>query len=153
MDACARSNDVLRRLLDAFPATEAEPYGEDLASRPVSVALCVGSVAEAREALPVWADITRCHVLWHHLKWPALPELGLEYEEYKYAECSERDVPRIGAVEAPYSSTGLRDTALRPCCACGFSDQAEVSPVGVDQRQQPFPPGPGEVQGWPGLVL
>lgn len=36
-----------------------------------------------------------CYVLWHNLKWPSVPELGLA-EEYKYAElqiaCNSHDI-------------------------------------------------------------
>lgn len=96
LDAWARSHEVHERLIDAFPDSDAEPYGKDASGLPMKVTLGVASLAEARAALPIWADITRCHVLWHNLKWPALPELGLEYEEYKYAElqiaCNSGDI-------------------------------------------------------------
>ncbi|MEE4546080.1 hypothetical protein V2S66_29450 [Streptomyces sp. V4-01] len=96
LEAWARSSDVLERLADGFPEARAQPYGEGVGGLPVSLSLRVASVVEARETLTAWADITRCYVLWHNLKWPALPELGWEHEEYKYAElqiaCNSGDI-------------------------------------------------------------
>ncbi|SEG83207.1 hypothetical protein SAMN05216223_11420 [Actinacidiphila yanglinensis] len=86
LDAWAYTHDALDRLVGAFPEAKVEPWLEDAGEFVASVSLGVKSVVEARDALVAWADITRCYVLWHNLKWPALPELGLEYEEYKYAE-------------------------------------------------------------------
>lgn len=95
LDAWARSHDVLRRLTGAFPEARATPYGKDSDGLPVSVSLGVATSARAREALETWAGITRCYVLWHNLRWPAVPELGLA-EEYKYAEleiaCNSHDI-------------------------------------------------------------
>ncbi|MFI1092059.1 hypothetical protein [Streptomyces sp. NPDC020917] len=97
LDAWAHSHDLLERLVDAFPdEARAKVYARDGSGLPVNVSLGVTSVAAARVALETWASITRCYVLWHNLKWPALPELGLEHEEYKYAEleiaCNSHDI-------------------------------------------------------------
>jgi hypothetical protein len=95
LDAWARNDDDLRRLTDAFPGVEVTSYGTDGADLPASVCLGAGTFAQVREALGTWADITRCYVLWHNLKWPSVPDLGLA-EEYKYAElqiaCNSHDI-------------------------------------------------------------
>ncbi|MFF3877389.1 hypothetical protein [Streptomyces sp. NPDC001978] len=85
LDAWARDDDVLRRLTEALPGARVEFYGEGHTTLPANVSLGVSDLAQASDALRTWADITRCYVLWHDLKWPAVPELGLN-EEYKYAE-------------------------------------------------------------------
>lgn len=96
LDAWARSQDVLERLVGAFPEARVTSYAKDGTGLPMSVSLGVASVAEARVALAAWAGITRGYVLWHNLKWPSVPELGLEHEEYKYAElqiaCNSQDI-------------------------------------------------------------
>lgn len=95
LDAWARDEDVLRRLREASPEARVEWYGEGHTSWPANVSLAVESFEQAREAMESWAAITRCYVLWHDMKWPAVPELGLD-EEYKYAElqvaCNSRDI-------------------------------------------------------------
>ncbi|GGZ18027.1 hypothetical protein [Streptomyces poonensis] len=92
LDAWARTESDLRRLTAAFPEAEATSYGEgrtgDGQGRtglPVSVNLGLGTVPQARDALGTCLNITMGYVLWHNLKWPEVPELGLG-EEYKYAE-------------------------------------------------------------------
>lgn len=82
LDAWARNDDDLRRLADAFPGVEVTSYGTGGAALPASLCLGVGTFTQVCEALGTWADITRCYVLWHNLKWPPVPELGLS-EEYK----------------------------------------------------------------------
>src|SRR5690242_1098098 len=49
LDAWAHSQDVLDRLVDAFPEADAEPYGKDPSGLPVKVTLVAPSVAAARE--------------------------------------------------------------------------------------------------------
>lgn len=85
LDAWAHDDDDLRRLSEVFPGTRVEHYGEGGTALPALVSLNVADSDEAGEALKAWANITRCYALWHDLKWPAVPELGLG-EEYKYAE-------------------------------------------------------------------
>ncbi|MEW2253778.1 hypothetical protein [Streptomyces sp. NPDC047869] len=95
LDAWARDDDVLRRLTEARPGAKVEWYGEGRTTLPASVCLNVSDAEQAGEALKTWAGIARCYVLWHDLKWPAVPELGLA-EEYKYAElqvaCNSHDI-------------------------------------------------------------
>ncbi|MGW0764161.1 hypothetical protein [Streptomyces sp. NPDC002676] len=95
LDAWARNDDDLRRLTDALPGAQVTSYRTGGIGLPASLALGVGTFAQARGALRTWADITRCYVLWHNLKWPSVPELGLD-EEYKYAElqiaCNSHDI-------------------------------------------------------------
>ncbi|MFD7682007.1 hypothetical protein [Streptomyces sp. NPDC060187] len=85
LDAQARDDDVLRRLTGTLPGTSVRFCGEEGTALPANVSLRVSDLAQAGDALTAWAGITRCYVLWHDLKWPAIPELGLD-EEYKYAE-------------------------------------------------------------------
>ncbi|MFJ1808588.1 MULTISPECIES: hypothetical protein [unclassified Streptomyces] len=85
LDAWAHDDDQLRRLTGASPEARVEWYGVGEASPRASVSMGVTTLMQAREALGTWADITRCYILWHNMKWPAVPELGLG-EEYKYAE-------------------------------------------------------------------
>ncbi|MBQ0847988.1 hypothetical protein J8N05_07150 [Streptomyces sp. BH-SS-21] len=85
LDAWARDDDALRRLTDASPGARVRFYREGRTASTANVSLGVSDFAQASDALSTWADITRCYVLWHDLKWPAVPELGLS-EEYKYAE-------------------------------------------------------------------
>ncbi|TRO62493.1 hypothetical protein [Streptomyces sp. IB201691-2A2] len=85
LSAWAHDDDVLRRLTQAHPGASVELYGEGHTALPASVSLGVSDLGQTSDALRAWADITRCYVLWHDLKWPAVPELGLD-EEYKYAE-------------------------------------------------------------------
>lgn len=95
VDAWARTDDELRCLSVASPGARVERYGEGRTGVPASLCLDVGGFEQACEALGAWAGITRCYVLWHDLKWPAVPELGLG-EEYKYAElqvaCNSHDI-------------------------------------------------------------
>lgn len=95
LKAWARDDDELRRLTEALPGTEVSWYGKGHGDFPANVSLGATAFAQAGEALRTWADITRCYVLWHDLKWPAVPELGLG-EEYKYAElqvaCNSHDI-------------------------------------------------------------
>ncbi|MFJ6566372.1 hypothetical protein ACIQNU_03050 [Streptomyces sp. NPDC091292] len=85
LDAWARDEDELRRLTEAHPGARVGWDGQADGEFPVAVSLSVPDFAQAGGALRTWADITRCYVLWHDLKWPAVPELGLDVE-YKYAE-------------------------------------------------------------------
>ncbi|WP_189317248.1 hypothetical protein [Streptomyces brasiliensis] len=95
LDAWARNDDDLRRLADTFPGAQVTSYGTDGIGLPASVHLGVDTFVQVRGALRAWADITRGYVLWHNLKWPSVPELGLG-EEYKYAElqiaCNSHDI-------------------------------------------------------------
>ncbi|MEU6762487.1 hypothetical protein ABZ916_08165 [Streptomyces sp. NPDC046853] len=95
VDAWARDEDVLRQLTDRNPAARVAWYGEGQTGFPANVQLGVSSVAEARAALVSWADVTRCYLLWCHMLWPEVPELGIG-EEYKYAElevaCNSHDI-------------------------------------------------------------
>ncbi|MEW2623961.1 hypothetical protein [Streptomyces sp. NPDC048106] len=85
LDAWARDEDKLRELTGAFPTVRVTSYATNGTGLPVSVSQGVEDFTQAREALWAWSSVTRCYVLWHHLKWPSVPELGLD-EEYKYAE-------------------------------------------------------------------
>lgn len=85
LDAWAHNDDDLRRLTEALPGVDVRSYGKDGAVLPANLSLGAASFAEARESLGNWAGISRCYVLWHNMKWPPVPELGLD-EEYKYAE-------------------------------------------------------------------
>ncbi|MFJ8114088.1 hypothetical protein [Streptomyces sp. NPDC096132] len=85
VSAWAHNDDVLRRLTEASPEADVRWYGEGWVGFPAMVTWGVTSFPQGREALGIWADITRCYILWHNMKWPAVPELGLD-EEYKYAE-------------------------------------------------------------------
>lgn len=95
LDAWARDDDQLRRLTEASSEARVEWYGEGHIGFPASLLLNVTTFAQAGDALGTWAYITRCYVLWHDLRWPAVPELGLG-EEYKYAElqvaCNSHDI-------------------------------------------------------------
>ncbi|WP_128428227.1 hypothetical protein [Streptomyces cyaneus] len=95
LDAWAHSESELRQLTDAFPGAGVTSYGADGALLPANVAVGIETVVEARETLATGMAITRCHILWHNLKWPPVPELGLD-EEYKYAElevaCHSHDI-------------------------------------------------------------
>ncbi|MEV0093792.1 hypothetical protein [Streptomyces sp. NPDC050738] len=95
LDAWARNDDELRRLTGAHPGAEIRWSGGRDGSFPANVSLGVQAVAQAGSALRAWSDITRSYVLWHDLKWPAVPELGLG-QEYKYAElqvaCNSHDI-------------------------------------------------------------
>lgn len=95
LDAWAHTESELRRLTDAFPGAEVTSYGAGGTGLPVNVSLGLQTIAQARDVLGTCVDITRCYVLWHNLKWPAVPELELE-EEYKYAEleiaCNSHDI-------------------------------------------------------------
>jgi hypothetical protein len=95
LDAWARNNDDLRRLTGALPGATVTSYGEGGVGLPASLCLGARTFTQACDALGTWADITRCYVLWHDLKWPSVPELGLG-EEYKYAElqiaCNSHDI-------------------------------------------------------------
>ncbi|MGW8331832.1 hypothetical protein ACWGLE_28485 [Streptomyces sp. NPDC055897] len=86
LSAWAWDDVVLRRLTEALPGARVEWYSKDRAGFPASVlSPGVTTVAQACEALRVWAEITRCYVLWHDVMWPPVPELGLDHD-YKYAE-------------------------------------------------------------------
>ncbi|MCL8013410.1 hypothetical protein [Streptomyces sp. AS02] len=95
LDAWVHSESELRRLTDAFPDARATSYGSDGARFPVKVSVGIETVAQARDVLATGMAIQRCFVLWHNLKWPPVPELGLD-EEYKYAElevaCNSHDI-------------------------------------------------------------
>ncbi|MEU2285441.1 hypothetical protein ABZ614_26495 [Streptomyces sp. NPDC013178] len=96
LHAWANTDDELRRLTQTHPAASVQPYGRDGATLPASLHLAADASERSRENLRAWADITSCYILWHDMKWPAVPELGLEYEEYKYAEleiaCHSHDI-------------------------------------------------------------
>ncbi|MGY1501055.1 hypothetical protein ACW4TU_31490 [Streptomyces sp. QTS52] len=85
LDAWAYDDDVLRQLTEALPDVNVSWYGKGDIGFPASLSVRAGTFAQASEALGVWAGISRCYVLWHNMKWPAVPELGLDVE-YKYAE-------------------------------------------------------------------
>jgi hypothetical protein len=85
LEAWAQDDDELRQLTEALPGAKVRWYGKCHGDFPAMVSLGATDYAQASEALRTWAEITRCYVLWHNLKWPAIPELGLN-EEYKYAE-------------------------------------------------------------------
>ncbi len=95
LSAWARSDDDVRRLTEALPGVRVEPFGRDGAALPADLILEVTSFAQAREALGIWAGISRCSVVWDDMKWPPVPELGLG-EEYRYAElqvaCNSRTI-------------------------------------------------------------
>ncbi|MFJ9245419.1 hypothetical protein [Streptomyces sp. NPDC101776] len=95
LEAWALDDDVLRRLTADLPGATVEMYGQGRATLPATASLGVSAFAQAAEALKAWAEITRCYVLWHDMKWPAVAELGLA-EEYKYAElqvaCNSHDI-------------------------------------------------------------
>ncbi|MEU5073870.1 hypothetical protein AB0G76_20240 [Streptomyces asoensis] len=84
LDAWAHDDDQVRHLTETAPDASVTWY-EESGSRTASVSRPATTLEQAREALGTWAGITRCYILWHNLKWPAVPELGLN-EEYKYAE-------------------------------------------------------------------
>lgn len=69
LKAWARDDDELRRLTEALPGTEVSWYGKGHGDFPANVSLGATAFAQAGEALRTWADITRCYVLWHDLKW------------------------------------------------------------------------------------
>ncbi|MFF2364834.1 hypothetical protein ACFVU0_19390 [Streptomyces sp. NPDC058122] len=85
LEAWASDDDELRRLTEASPGADVRWRGEGSASLPAELTWGVANLSQGSEALRAWADITRCYILWHDMKWPAVPELGLG-EEYKYAE-------------------------------------------------------------------
>ncbi len=95
LQAWADTEDDLRRLTEALPESEVSWHEKDGVRLPTCLSLDVGSFAQARRAVESWADIGRFFVNWHHMKWPPVPELGLD-EEYKYAEleiaCHSHDI-------------------------------------------------------------
>ncbi|MDR6978357.1 hypothetical protein J2X68_005083 [Streptomyces sp. 3330] len=85
LDAWAHDDAQLRRLTESAPTANVRWYGAPGDGPRASVSQPAPTVAQAGDALKTWAGITRCYLLWHDMKWPAVPELGLG-EEYKYAE-------------------------------------------------------------------
>lgn len=85
LEAWVRDDAELRRLTEALPGARVGWDGKRPGQFPEVVSLSVTDYAQATEAVRTWAEVTRCYVLWHNLKWPTVPELGLD-EEYKYAE-------------------------------------------------------------------
>ncbi|MGW1713519.1 hypothetical protein [Streptomyces sp. NPDC002156] len=86
LDAWAHSDDEVRRLTEALPDVQVSWYGKGNVGLPALLSVGADSIAQARESLGIWAGISRGYVLWHNMTWPAVPQLGLLNEEYKYAE-------------------------------------------------------------------
>ncbi|WP_328830575.1 hypothetical protein OHT77_24140 [Streptomyces sp. NBC_00252] len=95
LNAWVHDDGELRRLIQALLGAGVRWYGKGPGDFPATVSLGAAAFAQAEEALTTWAGITRCYVLWHDMKWPAVVELGLD-EEYKYAElqvaCNSHDI-------------------------------------------------------------
>lgn len=95
LDAWARTDDVLERLVAVFPDARTRNHGTGGSTLPVNVSVELDSFEQAADALRAGMAITRCFILWHNMKWPAVAALGLD-EEYKYAElevaCNSHDI-------------------------------------------------------------
>jgi hypothetical protein len=129
VDAWARSDDELRRLTEALPGVKITSYGEGGVGLPADLSLGVRTFTQAREALETWADITPCYVLWHNLKWPSVPDLGLG-EEYKHAElqvaCNSHD---IHCEEPSTPSSSMHDPGMT-CASLGWQHRSTPESLG-----------------------
>ncbi|MGI5325717.1 hypothetical protein [Actinomadura nitritigenes] len=95
LDAWVNTDSDLERLVTAFPDAQTCSYGADGSLWPMNVSVGLESFEQAADAFRPGMAITRCYILWHNLKWPAVAELDLD-EEYKYAElqvaCNSHDI-------------------------------------------------------------